>query len=106
MSKAIIYTTFKRWTGTELFHFEHLTGKLLIVSLEGESRGIHKRIDDNATALFRQFNKDMANGVPHHLREFDPCTEGEFADAYCKVLKDMKIEAETFTHSLFTHSNF
>jgi hypothetical protein len=48
----------------------------------------------------------MANGVPHHLREFDPCTEGEFADAYCKVLKDMKIEAETFTHSLFTHSNF
>lgn len=103
MSKAIIHTTFKKWTGTELFHFDHLTGKLLIVSLEGESRGIYVRTDTNAAMLWRQFNKDMQNGVPHHLREFDPCTMGQFSEAYSRVLHDLKIESESFTQSVFTH---
>lgn len=100
MNKHRVYNTFRSWDGTELFHYDNLTNCLTIVQAAGRNTGVFIRHDEAANLLWRQFNRDMANKVPHTQRTHDPITYQEFVLHMNKAVAIIHKELESFNQSL------
>lgn len=76
---------FKNWAGTEFFHYNHLTGILVMVVNDGCLKGLYTRCDSKAANLARQFHRAMDYGVPQESLLFVPTTAEEFHAQFALV---------------------
>lgn len=71
-------TTFKNWKGTEFFHYNHLTGTMVMVVNDGCIKGLYTRCDSQSAKLARQFHRSIEHGTPPEKRIYDPCDIKDF----------------------------
>ena len=92
-------TTFKNWKGTEFFHYNHLTGTMVMIVDDGCIKGLYTRCDSQAANPSRQFHRSMEHGVPPEKRIYDPCEMEEFHNHFAKVTEHLH---ENSTQALLT----
>ena len=85
MTQSSTSTLFKNWSGTEFFHYNHLTGILVMVVNDGCLKGLYTRCDSKAANLARQFHRSIQCGVPKESLLFEPITIEEFHYQFCLV---------------------
>jgi len=92
-------TTFKNWKGTEFFHYNHLTGTMVMVVNDGCIKGLYTRCDSQAANLARQYHRSMEHGVAPEKRIYDPCNMEEFHKQFAYVTEYLH---EQSTQALLT----
>jgi hypothetical protein len=92
-------TTFKNWKGTEFFHYNHLTGTMVMVVNDGCIKGLYTRCDSQAANLARQYHRSMEHGVAPEKRLWDPCKMDEFHNQFALVTEYLH---EQSTQALLT----
>lgn len=92
-------TTFKNWKGTEFFHYNHLTGTMVMVVNDGCIKGLYTRCDSQAANLARQYHRSMDYGTPPEKRIYDPCNMEEFHNQFAYVTEYLH---EQSTQALLT----
>lgn len=82
-------TTFKNWKGTEFFHYNHLTGTLVMIVNDGCIKGMYTRCDSQSANIARQYHRCMEYGTPPEKRIYDPCTMEEFHNQFSLVTENL-----------------
>jgi hypothetical protein len=94
-------TTFKNWKGTEFFHYNHLTGTLVMIVNDGCIKGMYTRCDSQAANLARQYHRSMEHGVDPTKRLHDPCTMEEFYNQFALVTEQLHYQStEALTQTI------
>jgi hypothetical protein len=85
MTQSSTSTVFKNWSNTEFFHYNHLTGIMVMIVNDGCMKGIYTRCDSKASNLARQFHRSLQYGVPNEALLFEPITIEQFHEQFCIV---------------------
>jgi hypothetical protein len=93
MNQSTTSTIFQNWKGTEFFHYNHLTGTLVMVVNDGCIKGLYTRCDSQSANLARQYHRSMEYGVPAEKRLYDPCTIEEFHNQFSLVTEALHYQA-------------
>lgn len=94
-------TTFKNWKETEFFHYNHLTGTLVMIVNDGCIKGMYTRCDSQAANLARQYHRCMEHGVDPTKRIYDPCTMEEFHYQFALVTEQLHYQStDALTQSI------
>jgi hypothetical protein len=93
-------TTFKNWKGTEFFHYNHLTGTLVMIVNDGPIKGLYTRCDSQAANLSRQYHRSIEHGTAPEKRIYDPCDMEEFHNNFAIVTEQLHYQA---TDALITN---
>ena len=91
MENLITYFKTNGDTNNTYFHYNHLTGVLVMIVSEGCHKGVFTRCDSKAANLARVYHRELEHGVPDEFRLYNNVTVEEFVKAFDDTMDSLQI---------------
>lgn len=91
MQSAITYFKTNLQSNNTYFHYNHLTGVLVMIISEGCHKGIFTRCDANAANIARTYHKELEHGVPDEFKLYENVSVDQFVKAFDETMDSLQI---------------